>query len=242
MENQIISLSSILKSKGNDKCLDCGTEDPQFISINNGVFICFNCAAVHKTLGDEISKLQNISEELDEAEIKLMHNGGNDRFLQNLVSFELVKNNNHLSLNENKIKQKYLYKASEFYRRLLEAEVNNLELPERPENQIGKQFIEGYEVSKDKEKGVFSKIGGFFSSTANKAKDKIENLHIKDKLKSAGNKTVSVMKDAGAFIKEKAVEVKESQFGQKVSQTTDKGIDKIKGLFSSNKDKTDINN
>jgi hypothetical protein len=50
------------------------------------------------------------------------------------------------------------------------------------------------------------------------------------------------MKDAGAFIKEKAVEVKESQFGQKVSQTTDKGIDKIKGLFSSNKDKTDINN
>ncbi len=219
MEKKDISLKAILKSKGNDKCIDCGTEDPQFISINNGVFICFNCASVHKTIGEEISKLQNISEDLDEAELNLLYNGGNDRFIQNLISFELAKDNNHLSLNENKIKQKYLYKASDFYRRLLEAEVNNQELPERPDNKIGKQAIDGYEIGKEKEKGVFSKIGGFISSKASKAKEKIEKLEIKDKLKTAGNKTVNAMKDAGAYIKEKAVVVKDS------------GIDKVKSLF-----------
>ena len=224
-------ISSIIKTKGNDKCIDCGTEDPTYASINNGVFICFNCINCHRFLGDDISLLKNlISDECDDEELKYLSLGGNARFLNNLVEFDLVKNNDHLSLNETKIQKKYLYKASEYYRLLLSSEVNETEKPEKPNKSSAKGLITQTD-NQEQEKSVLSKVGLFFTNIADKTKTNIEKLEIKNKLKKAGDKTAEVAKSASTFVKEKASQAAKSELGTKIGKTADTGIGKIKGFF-----------
>ena len=37
--------------KSNNKCFECREETPQWISVNNGIFICLNCAGAHRGFG-----------------------------------------------------------------------------------------------------------------------------------------------------------------------------------------------
>lgn len=232
------TIKSILKSKGNDKCIDCGSEDPQFTSINNAVFICFNCELIHKSLGSEISETKNISN-LTDSETEILSNGGNERFLNNLISYLIVKNNNHLSLDEKKIKVKYVYKASDYYRKLIKYEMNieKLDEPDKPSLKEGKEVLVGFEdfIAKE-DKSLFGKVGSFFTKTRNSIKENIEKYEIKEKIKTVGDKTVVAAKEASAYIKEKAEKVKKSEVGMKIGEVTDKGIDKIKNVFAGFKD------
>ena len=50
----------------NYNCVDCGTPQSNFISINNGITLCNNCAEIHKKFGHNISFVLNINDELDE--------------------------------------------------------------------------------------------------------------------------------------------------------------------------------
>ena len=40
--------------------------DPRWVSVNLGVFICFNCASIHQLLGAHISKVQSVHDKLTE--------------------------------------------------------------------------------------------------------------------------------------------------------------------------------
>ncbi|KAL6054356.1 phosphatidylinositol-3,4,5-trisphosphate binding [Balamuthia mandrillaris] len=65
---------------GNNRCADCGMPDPEWASINLGIFICILCAGVHRSLGAHISKVRSIV--LDDWEndtIKFMESVGNDK-------------------------------------------------------------------------------------------------------------------------------------------------------------------
>ncbi|XP_072975519.1 probable ADP-ribosylation factor GTPase-activating protein AGD11 [Typha angustifolia] len=57
-------LENLLSQPGNRLCADCGSQDPKWVSLNLGVFICIKCSGVHRSLGVHISKV--LSVKLDE--------------------------------------------------------------------------------------------------------------------------------------------------------------------------------
>ncbi|XP_048006683.1 centaurin-gamma-1A-like [Leguminivora glycinivorella] len=54
----------IRRVHGNDKCADCGANDPDWASLNLGVLICIECSGIHRNLGSHISRVRSL--DLDE--------------------------------------------------------------------------------------------------------------------------------------------------------------------------------
>ena len=119
--------------EGNNKCVDCGKENPTKVSVNNGVILCEECATQHSQLGSMISYIRDLSDGFDD----YFTLGGNYKFKK-----FLNEENVDASLPINK---KYLTKACDFYRinlkkkvqgdKLLEKNYENPnEIIENPEN------------------------------------------------------------------------------------------------------------
>ena len=110
-------IKSILSDEMNNECFDCGALNPEFISINNAIFLCKNCSYLHKKFPVEISKIiLNNLYKLEEKELYYLYFGGN-RKLSEFIYF-----NPRLS----KYKSDMLYKMKEliYYRNNLSNIVN----------------------------------------------------------------------------------------------------------------------
>lgn len=46
---------------GNDLCADCKTRNPRWASHNLGIFVCMNCASVHRKIGTHITKVKSLT-------------------------------------------------------------------------------------------------------------------------------------------------------------------------------------
>jgi ADP-ribosylation factor GTPase-activating protein 2/3 len=92
----------------NHFCADCRSMNPLNVSINNGVFLCDNCAKAHKSLGVGISYVKSMKEEFDEYLLAYMIRGGNRRFDYLLTEYGIRKDAD--------INYKYRTKAVENYR------------------------------------------------------------------------------------------------------------------------------
>jgi hypothetical protein len=51
----------IMKDQINRKCFDCDSSYPKWASLNHGIFICLNCAGVHRSLGVQTSFVRSIT-------------------------------------------------------------------------------------------------------------------------------------------------------------------------------------
>ncbi|KAF7293043.1 ARF GAP-like zinc finger-containing protein [Mycena indigotica] len=46
---------------GNDICADCKVRNPRWASYNLGIFICVNCASIHRKIGTHVSKVKSLT-------------------------------------------------------------------------------------------------------------------------------------------------------------------------------------
>ena len=128
-------ISQINKDKMNTICFDCGAENPNFVSINNGIFLCNQCASVHMSFPQGISIIENNDlYSLSEKELKFLAEGGNTS-LNDFILDEYPKLENY--------SQKLLYKtrAMDYYRKRLYYYVYGGIEPRRPSQIVGCQLI-----------------------------------------------------------------------------------------------------
>ena len=69
-------------SPHNDKCVDCNSKYPMFISINNAVMLCPICAKKHLQYGYNVSYIRSINDKYDLYLLNYIQRGGNERYLR----------------------------------------------------------------------------------------------------------------------------------------------------------------
>lgn len=73
-------LTKELKRNGNSQCVDCEMANPDWGSINLGVFMCLSCSGIHRQLGTHISQVRSV--DLDDWAmewVEVMQAGGNSK-------------------------------------------------------------------------------------------------------------------------------------------------------------------
>ena len=128
-------IKEILEEEMNKECFDCGALNPNYISINNGIFLCNNCINVHQQFTNEISiiKDNNLSS-LTNKEILYIYYGGNMR-LNNFVNYEFPGLQNY--------QPNILYRtqAMNYYRNRLTSMVYKTNKPEKPNSVYAYKLI-----------------------------------------------------------------------------------------------------
>ncbi len=90
-----------------------GAVHPQWVSINNAVYVCYNCSGLHRGFGVQISFIRSLSmDAISDKQYKTLEMGGNKRFAEFMGRYRL---------GEEPSKVKYRTHAAEYYRQMVPA-------------------------------------------------------------------------------------------------------------------------
>eukprot|EP00049_Salpingoeca_infusionum_P022889 m.9383 g.9383 ORF g.9383 m.9383 type:complete len:248 (+) comp5446_c0_seq1:46-789(+) len=72
------SVERIRSVPGNERCFECGAENPEWASYNNGITLCLECAGAHRGLGPRVSCVRSlVIDHWSEPQVEIMVRGGN---------------------------------------------------------------------------------------------------------------------------------------------------------------------
>jgi hypothetical protein len=102
----------------NKACFDCGSSNPKWASVNNAVFLCFQCAGKHRSYGVHISFMRSCA--LDKWKYKhleQMKAGGNKAAKAYFEKNDLIQSGQH----------NYASPLAAKYRSSIEKKANSME-------------------------------------------------------------------------------------------------------------------
>ena len=137
--NEYLKMTSSIKSDPiNNVCFECGCQEPQYISINNAVFVCKDCIVNHLSFSPEISQIIiNDLYTLNLTEVKTLFLGGNRKLIQ-FINFD------YPGLKQFPPEKLYKTLAVDYYRKNLKFLVNGGKRPLKPNNQLAYQLLENF--------------------------------------------------------------------------------------------------
>ena len=144
-------IKSIIKEQSNKICIDCSKSNPEYISLNNAVFICKSCFQKHQKFPIHVTKLiKNDLSSLTLKELQYLYFGGNKKMYE-FINYEYPKLS---SLNP------YLsYKtiAMEYYRNWLRYLIEGGIEPIKPDESIAYNLIDDKDKEINKNKNIEKK-------------------------------------------------------------------------------------
>ena len=133
-------IKSIIKELSNHKCIDCNKQNPEYISLNNAVFICQTCFRKHQKFPLSISNLlKNNLSSLTLKELQYLYFGGNKKMLE-FMKYEYPK--------LIKLSPSFVYKtiAMEYYRNWLKYIIEGGIKPTKPKEEIAYKSVEDRDI------------------------------------------------------------------------------------------------
>ena len=121
LNNEYIKMIEQIKSDQiNNVCFECGANNPEYISINNGVFICQECIQGHFQFPQEISQIKiNDLYSLNNNEVQKIYLGGNKKLIE-FINFDFPR------LKQFPPNVLYKTRAIDYYRKKLEFLVKSI--------------------------------------------------------------------------------------------------------------------
>ncbi|KAI0307049.1 hypothetical protein B0F90DRAFT_1684689 [Multifurca ochricompacta] len=108
----------------NKTCVDCGNPNPQWASLSFAVFICLQCAGIHRGFGVHISFVRSVSMDIwQEDQVRRMKLGGNGPFIAFMQSYTPTEQGGYQE--DMSIHDKYHSWAATQYREKLDADIQD---------------------------------------------------------------------------------------------------------------------